>query len=103
MTDKVLDWAKDRLELILVLLTMIGMFTTGVWWTSKLDSRLAVVEEWKAEAKPIVSKMNVFEFRIQRQYEILQRIELGLSDMQKALLNHVGRDQVYDKSKVGVQ
>jgi hypothetical protein len=84
----------------MVLLTMVGMFTTGVWWTSKLDSRLLVVEEWKSEAKPIVAKMDVMELRLDRQYQILQKIDSAVCELQKYVWSREGRK--LDKTTYGV-
>lgn len=97
MPERLISFFKDRLELVMVLLTMVGMFTTGVWWTSKLDSRILMLEEWKNEAKPIISKVDVFELRIERQYQLLQKIESTLTDLQKNLWVHMGADN--NKSK----
>lgn len=105
MAEKQIAWFRDRLELLMVLLTMVGMFVTGVWWTSKLDSRVTSLEEWRSEARPVVARMDVMELRIQRQYELLQKIDGTLCEMQQSMWKHLGRDAngIYDKSKVGVQ
>lgn len=90
--EKTTEFIKSRAELLLVLLTMICTLFSGIWGLSKLDSRMVMQEEFRMEARPILAKVNLIELRVDRQCDLMKKIDINVSEIQKALWSHMGKE-----------
>lgn len=65
-------------------------FGAAIWWTSKLDSRVCILEEWRHKTSPVLEWIVKMETQMTIQQKALDRIETSLEELRRTVDRHVG-------------
>ena len=87
----------EKPDLLAVLLVVILQLAGGIWWTSKLDSRIGSLEEWKYQRAVREERFVRIEERADTLSKAVETILIGIQRMegkmdglQKTMFMHIG-------------
>ena len=71
-------WHLDRKVPIALILALTVNIVVGIWWASKLDSRVASIEKWTEGRSDIDARLAVIEEQQRAIQKVVERIETRL-------------------------
>ena len=92
MTERTRSWITRNATTLSLVGAILLQTCTWVWWASKIDSRIAVVERWQDERRPIVDALPVLREQLNGQSRPLEQILANQKGFDERLWQHM-RDE----------
>lgn len=73
-----MSWHLDKKVPIALIMAITINIIVGIWWASKLDSRVEAIERWKTSNERIDARLSVIEEQQKVIQKVVERIETRL-------------------------